>query len=120
MGQTMKWYSEITTYTDNMPNGTYLLDDSKTKLYAYVSPGADEPKQFKNPIRIDTRGRKFVVSATQYKIVTQEQEPQGRVWEVQGSKGDIYKVTEVKGNLACTCSGFRFRGDCRHVKSVQA
>ena len=113
----MKWFAETTDYKDNTPNGTYLLDDGKTKLYAYVSPGATEPKQFKNPIRIDTRGRKFVVSSTQYKIVTKE-EFEGRVWQVQGSKGDVYQVTEVNGNLSCTCSGFRFRGDCRHVKGL--
>ena len=115
----MKWYSETTAYTDSMPNGTYLLNDSKTKLYAYVSPGSGTPKQFKNPIKIDTRGRKFVVSSTQYKIVTKEEEPEGRVWEVAGSKGDVYKVTEANGYLSCTCSGFKFRGDCKHVKSIQ-
>jgi hypothetical protein len=114
----MKWYSETTAYTDSMPNGTYLLNDSKTKLYAYVSPGSGTPKQFKNPIKIDIRGRKFVESSTQYKIVTKEQEPEGRVWEVAGSKGDIYRVTEANGLLSCTCSGFRFRGDCKHVKSI--
>ena len=114
----MKWYSETTAYTDSMPNGTYLLNDSKTKLYAYVSPGSGTPKQFKNPIKIDIRGRKFVESSTQYKIVTRE-EPEGRVWEVSGSKGDVYKVTELDGHLNCTCSGFRFRGDCKHVKSIQ-
>jgi hypothetical protein len=100
-----------------MPNGTYLLNDSKTKLYAYVSPGSGTPKQFKNPIKIDTRGRKFVESSTQYKIVTQE-ESEGRVWEVAGSKGNVYKVTEANGYLSCTCSGFRFRGDCKHVKGL--
>lgn len=115
----MKWYSETTAYTDGIANGTYLLDDGKTKLYAYVAPGTSTPKQFKNPIKIDTRGRKFVVSSTQYKIVTQEEEPEGRTWEVVGSKGDVYRVTEVNGHLDCTCSGFKFRGDCRHTKEVQ-
>ena len=114
----MKWYSETTAYTDGMANGTYLLDDSKTKMYAYVSPRSGTPKQFKNPIRLDTRGRKFVESSTQYKIVTRE-EPEGRTWTVKGSKGDEYKITELDGHLNCTCSGFRFRGDCKHVKSIQ-
>ena len=114
----MKWYSETTAYSDGIANGTYLLDDGKTKLYAYVAPGTSTPKQFKNPIKIDTRGRKFVVSSTQYKIVTKEEEPEGRTWEVKGSKGDVYQVTEINGYLSCTCSGFKFRGDCKHVKGV--
>jgi len=115
----MKWYSETTAYTDGIVNGTYLLDDGKTKLYAYVAPGSNTPKQFKNPIRLDTRGRKFVVSSTQYKIVTREEEPEGRSWEVTGSKGDVYRVTEANGHFTCTCSGFKFRGDCRHTKEIQ-
>ena len=115
----MKWYSETTAYTDSMPNGTYLLNDSKTKLYAYVSPGSGTPKQFKNPIKIDTRGRKFVESSTQYKIVTRE-EPEGRTWTVTGSKGDTYQVNEVRGDWSCTCSGFKFRGECKHVKELRS
>jgi len=38
---------------------------------------------------------------------------------VQGSKGDVYRVTELRGEWSCTCSGFKFRGDCRHIKGVQ-
>ena len=115
----MKWYSETTAYTDGIANGTYLLDDGKTKLYAYVPPGTSTPKQFKNPIKIDTRGRKFVVNPVQFKTQLKEDEPEGRVWTVKGSKGDEYRVSELNGNLSCTCSGFRFRGDCKHVKSIQ-
>ena len=113
----MKWYAETTAYTDGMANGTYLLDDSKTKMYAF-RPAAGEIKTFKNPIKIDTRGRKFVVNPVQFKTKIQEPEPEGRVWTVKGSKGDEYKVTDVNGNLSCTCSGFRFRGDCKHVKNI--
>ena len=115
----MKFYQETTKWSTQVANGIYLLNDSRTKMYAYVSPGSGTPKQFKNPIKIDTRGRKFVESSTQYKIVTREEEPEGRTWTVKGSKGDEYKVTELDGHLNCTCSGFRFRGDCKHVKSIQ-
>ena len=114
----MKWFAETTDYKDTVPNGIYLLDDGKTKMYAFRPHGTGEIKVFKNAIKLDTRGRKFVVSSTQYKIVTRE-EPQGRTWTVKGSKGDEYKVTELDGNLNCTCSGFKFRGDCKHVKSIQ-
>jgi hypothetical protein len=102
-----------------MPNGIYLLDDGKSKMYAFRPQNAGEIKVFRNPIRIDTRGRKFVINPVQYETTVTAPEPEGRVWEVQGSKGDVYKVTELGGEYSCTCSGFRFRGDCKHVKGVK-
>jgi hypothetical protein len=114
----MKWFAETTDYKDNTPNGIYLLDDAKVKMYAFRARGTEAIKVFKNPIRIDVRGRKFVVNPVQFATGLKEPKPEGRVWVVKGSKGDEYKITEVNGNLSCTCSGFRFRGDCRHVKSV--
>jgi hypothetical protein len=112
----MKWFAETTDYKDSVPNGIYLLDDAKVKMYAFRARGTI--KVFKNPIKIETRGRKFVVNPVQFKTKLKEDEPEGRTWTVKGSKGDEYKITEVNSNLSCTCSGFRFRGDCKHVKSV--
>ena len=114
----MKWFAETTNWKDSVPNGIYLLDDSKSKMYAFRARGTEAIKVFKNPIRIDLRGRKFVVNPVQFETKLKEEEPEGRVWTVKGSKGDEYKVSELNGNLSCTCSGFRFRGDCKHVKSI--
>ncbi len=115
----MKWFAETTQWNDSTPNGIYLLDDGKTKMYAFKPFGTGAIKVFKNPIRIDIRGRKFKVNDVQYKTKLQEEEPEGRVWEVKGSKGDVYKVSESGGNLSCTCSGFRFRGQCKHAESIR-
>ena len=114
----MKWFAETTDYKDKVPNGIYLLDDSKSKMYAFKAKGTEAIKVFKNPIRIDVRGRKFVVNPVQFETKLKEEEPEGRVWVVKGSKGDEYKVTELNGNLSCTCSGFKFRGKCKHADSV--
>jgi len=114
----MKWFAETTDYKDLVPNGIYLLDDSKTKMYAFKPRGTGEIKVFKNAIKIDVRGRKFVINPVQFKTALKEPEPEGRYWIVKGSKGDEYKITEHSGNLSCTCSGFRFRGDCKHVKDT--
>ena len=114
----MKWFAEITQWNDATPNGVYLLDDSKSKMYAFKPFGTGTIKVFKNPIRIDIRGRKFKVNEVQYKTKLREEEPEGRVWIVKGSKGDEYKVSELNGNLSCTCSGFKFRGKCKHADSV--
>ena len=110
----MKWFAETTDYKDSVPNGIYLLDDGKTKMYAFRPKGTGEIKVFRNAIKIETRGRKFVVNPVQFETALKEPEPLGRFWIVKGSKGDEYKVTELNGNLSCTCSGFKFRGKCRH------
>ena len=115
----MKWFAETTDYKDAVPNGIYLLDDSKSKMYAFKPRGTGDIKVFKNPIKIETRGRKFVVNPVQFKTGLKEPEPEGRFWIVKGSKGDEYKVTDINGNLSCTCSGFKFRGKCKHSESIR-
>ena len=115
----MQFYQETTKWKDAVPNGIYLLDDSKSKMYAFKPWGTGEIKTFKNPIRIDVRGRKFVVNPVQFKTKLKEEEPEGRYWIVKGSKGDEYKVTELNGNLSCSCSGFKFRGKCKHADSIE-
>jgi len=114
----MKWFVETTDYKDNTPNGVYLLDDGKSKMYAFRPFGTGEIKVFKNPIRIDLRGRKFAVNSVQFRTDLKEPEPEGRVFTVTGSKGDTYTVNEVRGSWSCTCSGFKFRGECKHVKEL--
>ena len=117
----MKWIAETTVWSDTtIPNGVYLLDDGKSKMYAFRPQSTGAIKVFKNAIRIDTRGRKFVVNPVQFATGVKEPEPQGRAWTVKGSKGDEYTVTELNGNFSCTCSGFRFRGDCKHIKNIQS
>ena len=106
----MKWFAETTDWKDSVPNGIYLLDDAKVKMYAFKARGTEAIKVFRNPIKIETRGRKFIVNPVQFKTGLKE--------DVKGSKGDEYKVTDVNGNRSCTCSGFRFRGDCKHTKGL--
>ena len=115
----MKWFAETTEWKDAAPNHVYLLEDAKSKMFAYVPTGATKPVTFKAPIRIDVRGRKFKLNPVQFKTAIKPEQPEGRTWEVQGSKGDVYKVSEVRGEYSCSCSGFKFRGDCKHVKSVK-
>jgi hypothetical protein len=62
----------------------YLLDDGKSKMYAFRPFGTGTIKVFKNPIRIDLRGRKFAVNSVQFKTELKEPEPEGRVIEVRG------------------------------------
>ena len=110
----MKVLLETTEWDTKTSNHVYFLDDSKSKMFAYVKFGSGEPFKFKNPIRIDTRGRKFREVPNTWGFDIKEK-PVGRTWQVTGSKGDVYTVTEDAGTLTCSCSGFKFRGQCRHL-----
>jgi hypothetical protein len=116
----MQAFIEMTKWDDGKeyPH-VYWMDDSKNRAYAYARWGNPNDTQvFKKPIQIDTRGRKFEPVQNIYGW----QDPNAqvdRVWVVKGSKGDEYTVTEDSGNFNCSCSGFRFRGTCKHVESIR-
>ena len=114
----LAWLACLQRLCDNTPNHIYFLDDSKSKMYAYIKFGQGKPFRFKKPIRIDIRGRKFREVPNQWKFTVDDQ-PIGRTWTVTGSRGDVYTVSEENGTLNCTCSGFKFRGQCRHLESVK-
>ena len=117
----MKWFEEITKWSESTAiNHTYLMDDSQSKIFAYVRSGHATPFEFKKPIRIDGRGRKFREVNNKWTIDLNAGVPQGRVFTVIGSRGDQYTVNELDGNWTCTCSGFKFRGSCRHIKDNQS
>jgi len=112
----MKWFAETTVWPRSAAiNHVYLLDDSKSKMYAYQPFGNGKIQTFKKPIGISASGRKFVINPIQHKISVTAEVPQGRSWLVQGSKGDQYTVSEHNGKYLCTCSGFKFRGKCKHA-----
>jgi hypothetical protein len=46
---------------------------------------------------------------------TSDTKDEVRVWQVQGSKGNVYTVTQRGAGKTCTCPGFQFRKDCKHV-----
>ena len=40
-------------------------------------------------------------------------------YDVVGSKGNTYTVTNDRGNWTCTCAGFGFRRKCRHITEIK-
>jgi hypothetical protein len=93
------------------PAHTYLLDG--TTLIAYIKKGETDPFYFSKGIKgFDKRGRQFEkVSTSPF-----ETHVESNLIEVQGSKGAVYHVDpEAK---TCTCPGFTFRGNCKHVEAL--
>lgn len=113
----MKTLLEITEWKSHTPNHVYFVNDSRDRMFGYVPTGSGIPVKFSKPIRFDTKGRKFQAVPNQWAFST-ESDKSVRQWSVTGSKGDTYTVSEQEGVLTCSCSGFRFRGKCRHVQEV--
>ena len=122
----LKIYQEVTEWKGveyRQPNHVYLM--SGDRAYAYSKWGESKPEYFRNPTRLDRRGRKFIeVKKNSWgfdlKILTlAEERPQGETWEVQGSKGDIYTVSLLNGRWSCTCPGATFRSTCKHITQTR-
>ena len=116
----MQFFEETTVWATPVPNHTYLLSDDKSKLFAYVQSGTNKVCTFKKPMMgFNTKGRRFVAvkNTWGYNITDTNTNPR---WEVQGSKGVVYVVEQTDNGLTCSCSGFTFRGNCKHVKEIEA
>ena len=122
----MKAFLETTEWVDTQfnCNHVYWMDDAENKMYAYARFGnPNDTQTFKNPISIDARGRRFVeVRNDIYKWTDPKDTPVSAnpTWTVEGSKGSKYIVEKDGSVYNCTCSGFKFRGECRHIKEVES
>ena len=45
--------------------------------------------------------------------------PTGQSYAMYGSKGDIYTITYDGRFWSCTCRGYEFRKDCRHIRETR-
>ena len=104
----MKIVQETTRWTDNVANNLYLVTDNMEYIVAYVPQGSNSAERFKKPIRWDSRGRTF-------KILKEIAENDANSIIVEGSKGQKYTLTRANGTWSCTCPGYAYRGNCRHV-----
>ena len=42
----------------------------------------------------------------------------GYVWDVVGSKDNVYDVVMEKNGFSCTCPRYKFYSDCKHVQQI--
>ena len=92
---------EVTDW--EFPNHTYLLNDALDKCFGYIKASNGEKTMFEKPLKFDVRNRKF------NKIRIEEEVKYDK--KVIGSKGDVYYIIDGK----CSCTGFKYRGSCKHV-----
>ena len=114
----MEAVKEVTVWAGakSAVNHTYLLDGDK--MVAYIRYGTTEPFWFKNPIKGFSRsGRKFEKVSDEIFNMSMNVLTPSNIKEVVGSKGQTY-IINLDENT-CTCPGYTFRGDCKHVKELQ-
>lgn len=115
----MKFYQETTVWSNSTPNHIYVLDDSKSKMFAYVRAGTKSVFKFKTPLPISTKGRKFVEVKNTFNFKLEDDAPQAEKWTVTGSKGDKYTVRKIDGVFQCSCTGYKYHGKCKHAKQIE-
>lgn len=109
----MEALMETTAWETPTPNHVYLVDGNN--LLAYIRQFEGLPYWFKGALTLDKRGRTFKKVDTRIFGVR----PNPEAIEVRGSKGNVYHVTKSDGRYICTCTGFQFRGQCKHVEQVE-
>lgn len=112
---------EVTEWNHSIqPNHTYLISDSGA-IIAYAVFSGDEIRISKSgSIKIDKRYRKFVKSNHPglVKLLKKEKpESDVRKFKVK-SKEKEYIVSLKENSYSCTCTGFTFRGHCKHINAV--
>ena len=78
-----------------------------------------------SPIRILDQDRILdlrYVDGSEAEHVEVKAKPKFQIWQVDGSKGNVYNVTLDNGKWSCDCpaSSFRRGSLCKHIKEIQA
>jgi hypothetical protein len=118
----VKILQEITDW--DVPNHVYFTNDSKDKIYAYIKASGGAVERFKVPMKFKVSGRKFreVPNTFGYSIDDKPEVPEvaGKQYQVPGSKGAIYTVTNDAGSWTCTCPASRWqKGECKHITALK-
>ena len=94
---------EITQWDMPVANHTYKVSGGG-KLLGYWPRSGDRYVELSGKMRFDRARRKF-------QTLAEEAEENAGI-AVQGSGGKTYYIQDGK----CSCPGFGFRGDCKHIR----
>ena len=88
----------------------YYVNDADKLVWFQVGDYSRGLDKYAVPKKFFRSGRKFE------KIGTIEEDIPANIMQIAGSKGNTYQVD--LDEKTCTCSGFRFRGACKHVNQA--
>ena len=101
---------DLSVFTGEIiPNPNWVGDDS-------ICITTGDPKW---TFRIVRKDRIVRIDGDQIAPAAINNDSSTKTWQIAGSKGSEYIVTNAAGRWACTCKGFEFRRDCKHVRSLQ-
>ena len=110
---------ETTVWADSSnANHTYLLEGSK--IIAYAKSSDNSVQVLRTQIKIDKRYRTFVKtkhSGLEKFIKKTIPKPNTSVFKVTSGEKE-YFVELSDYNYTCTCTGYNFRGKCKHITAV--
>jgi hypothetical protein len=121
----MKAFQETTEWDTDfvMPNHVYFLSDSKDKMYGYVKASTGEIQEMSTPYRFKASGRKFKEVNNVWGFAPRDEvevEVAGKQYQVPGSKGAVYTVTNDCGVWTCTCPASKWQaGECKHIVKLK-
>ena len=113
----MKWLLEITPGAQ-YPLHIYYANDERSKIVGYIVQGTKELKKFSSPLPIVIRGRKFrelKVYAEDDSAYFESHSKQVNTSLVIGRVRD-YTISKIGDKVTCTCPGYQFRRNCKHVR----
>ena len=99
-------------------NHTYLLDN-QSRIIAYIKQNDTKVNILKTQIKIDKRYRTFIKvrNIELERLAGKAPKSNTRVFKVK-SKTKEYNVEVSNSYYTCTCTGFTFRGKCKHIDAV--
>ena len=121
----MKAFQELTEWDSEfaVPNHVYFLNDSKEKMYGYVQASTGIVQTMSKPYKFRAGGRKFKEVPNTWNFVVKEEETEtvvGKQYQVPGSKGAIYTVSDDNGTWSCTCPASKWqKGECKHIRQLK-
>ena len=81
------------------------------------------PDSFNLLVKDDKMPKRIIALGATYKLeyldgqkaARSKEDNQVKTWTIEGSKGNKYTVTKHYGKFNCTCPGFQFRKNCKHI-----
>ena len=112
----MKVLREVTEWATRIqPNHVYLVEGDK--IVAYQPHGTGSVVHFEHRVRLDRARRRFCEEPVDAALWGISVEQPAHIVSVAGSRGATYEVNLEEGS--CTCSGYQFRGRCKHLALAQ-